>query len=119
EWQVLDADGLTYRIGRAEQVLAHGFADDRDIGCNVIVRLGEEVAFSKRPSTNVNILRFGAGDAREPIVIPENDLSLRAGSCSGVGHRRALAKDGLLVRINERLGRAPAHVHAAAADGSG
>ena len=101
-------------IGGSKQILAHGFADDGDIGGRAHVVLREERAFGKRPAADIEILRLGAVDVGGPVVISENHLGGSLAARRGGLDRRALAQDGQHVVVDQRLGGAPAHAHAAA-----
>ena len=70
------------------------------------------------PVADVEILRLGAGEAGEPVLIFENHLRAGAGAGRGLGDGRDFALDGLHVVVDQGLGLAPAHVQAAAGHGA-
>ncbi len=119
EWQVVDADGLANRVRRAEKVLANGFSDHGNVGRHLDVILREGRALHKRPAPNVEILRLGAIQACGPIIVAKDNLP--AGTAAGGGGMGSWAFTQYCehVIVDQALGRAPAHVHAAPGDRSG
>src|SRR5260370_2929305 len=105
--QLVNAYRLPYGIGVAKQVLAYRIANDGYVVGGLYIVLGEVCAFGQRPDTNIQIVGLGAGNARIPVVIAEDDLRRSSGAGGYWGDRRAFAPNGPNIVVKQGLWFSP------------